>query len=429
MSLSRFLSLAVFATLALNAYAAKSAKSEKKAVAEPVEIALAHNFGSNAEGELEKLVERFNASSRDGKVKLVRPAAGAAPAPLNLLHRSEVAGLSGGKTAFRPLYAVMKEAKVGLDAGVLTRDLKVGSTDEKGRLVALPLAYATPVLYYNKNAFRKAGLDPERAPATWQEVQEFSGKLAQNGVACPYTTSWPTWIHVDNVSALSGVPVATAKGDLTFNGMVQVKHIAKLSTWQRARYFRVFGRGNEADEHFKSGECAMLTSDSTAHVEFREAQGVELGVAPLPYYDDVYGGRQHTLADGAALWVGGGYKPAQYKLAAKFVAYMLTPEVQVQLVRTYGMLPLTAAGRSALKSEVLRDRDRTLEVAFASLQGAGGASPLRIAALDPVRIIVDEELEKVWSEKEPPKAALDNAATRGNAVLKARPTLKRVLPF
>lgn len=412
---------------ALAAAPAKKPASVKLAP-EPVEIALAHNMGGEASAELEKLVQRFNAISKDGSVRLLRQTPGMAPAPLNLLRRIEVAEFVAAKGSFKPLHALLRETKTTAAVN-LSPNLKAGVADERGRLLALPIAYSTPVFYYNKNAFRKAGLDPELPPQTWSEVQGAAGKLAAAGVSCPYTTSWPTWIHVDNLSALSSAAVANAKGELIFNGLVQVKHIAKLSTWQRARYFHVFGRRNEADQHFRNGECAMLTSDSAAAVEFRDAPGVEIGVAPLPYHDDVYGGRQNTLADGASLWIGGGYKKPEYRLAARFVEYLLTPAVQVQLVQAYGLLPLTDAGRLAAKSEILRSEDRALEIALASMKGSGHAQPLRISAIDPVRIIVDEELEKVWSEQLPPKAALDNATQRGNAFLSAKPALRRAQPF
>jgi hypothetical protein len=53
-------------------------------------------------------------------------------------------------------------------------------------------------------------------------------------------------------------------------------------------------------------------------------------VAPLPYHDDVYGGRQNTLADGFALWAGAGRSAAEYKQAARFVSFMLAPDMQVE---------------------------------------------------------------------------------------------------
>ena len=414
--------LSVLAGALVLAFPAVAAKAPKAAKPEPaaskVEIELSHQFGHVGEERLQQLVERFNGEQKGVVVKVVRQAEGGKPAAMNLVRRQEVLEYIANKASFKPLFQVMAEAKEPFKANEISADLKAGVTDEKGRFYALPVAYSTPVLFYNKNVFRKAGLDPEKPPKTWWEVQETSGKLFDAGVKCPYTTSWPVWIHVDNVSALSGVPVASAKGELAFNGLPQVKHIAMMATWQKARYMHTFGRTNEADKHFLNGECAMITTDSWTHTEFREAQGVELGVAPLPHHDDVYGGRQHTLADGASLWVGGGYKPQEYKAVAKFVAFLMGKDAQADTVRTYGQLPLGPLGRVAAKGKVLRDREMTLDVAYASLKGEGATHPLRISGIEPVRIILDEELEAVWAQRKTPKEALDEAVDRGNVLLR-----------
>ncbi|MBS1198611.1 MAG: carbohydrate transporter substrate-binding protein family [Proteobacteria bacterium] len=412
------------------AKAPKAAKVEKKT--EPAssksEILLSHSFRTEAAAELQKLVDRFNETNPAVPVKLVRQEAGGKPVMLNILRRTQVADFVADKSTFKPLYGVMKDAKEKLEVS-LSPDLKAGVSDEKGRLVALPLAYATPVLFYNKNAFRKAKLDPEKPPTNWEQMQETVIKLGEAGFKCPYTTSWLTWIHIDNISALSGSPVVNAKGELSFNTLMQVKHIAKLATWKKANVMQMYGQRNEADEKFRDGTCAMLTTDSWAHTEFRDAQGVELGVAPLPHHEDGYIKRQFTLADGPSLWIASGYKAPEYKVAAKFIAFLLTPAVQVELASIYGHLPLTEAARAALKSKALRDRSQTLEVAYASMNGKGASNPLRISAMDAVRIITDEELEKAIDSKLAPKEALDNAVTRGNAMLKAKPALKKLLPM
>lgn len=114
-----------------------------------------------------------------------------------------------------------------------------GLTDAKGRLYALPVAYSTPVLYYNKAAFRKAGLSPEKPPKSWVEAQEVAGKLADSGSRCPFTTSWPAWVLIDNMSAWNGAPVNDAKGNLAFNGLVQIKHVAMMATWHKSKYFPI----------------------------------------------------------------------------------------------------------------------------------------------------------------------------------------------
>ena len=209
----------------------------------------------------------------------------------------------------------------------------------------------------------------------------------------------------------------------------RVKHVAMMATWAKAGYFQNFGRRDEASVKFSNGECAMLTTDSREAVNFRDARGVELGVAMLPFHDDVYGGRQHTLADGASLWGGAGHPSAHYRQAAGFVAWLLTPEMQTELVRSFGSLPLTAAARAAAHSKLLKNEDQTLQLAYESIGGKGDQPGVRVANIDPVRIIADEELEAVWAGRKPPKVALDTAVARGNYVLAAKPGLKKVQPF
>jgi sn-glycerol 3-phosphate transport system substrate-binding protein len=99
------------------------------------------------------------------------------------------------------------------------------------------------------------------------------------------------------------------------------------------------------------------------------------------------------------------------------------------MVRIYGGLPLTSAARAAARSKILQDGDKTLEIAYASMKGRGASSLPHVADADPVRIITDEELEAVWSDKKPAKAALDTAVSRGNVVLNAKPALKKAQPF
>ena len=427
--LQGFRLLAIAASLACALPAAHAAKAARPAApVAPLPFELAHNLGPAGEAALQALVDRFNGET-GSQLKLTRLESGERPAALNLLRRYDVSDVLAQPTAFVPLHAMMTKAGQPLKMGALYGDLKAGAVDAKGRLVALPMLYSTPVLFYNKNAFRKAGLNPEAPPRTWFEMQGMLDKLQSAGYSCPYTTSWPVWVHIDNVSAVSGVPAATDKGQMTFNGLPQVKHVAMMATWSKAGYFKLFGRRNEASQRFHDGECATITTDSREHIDFQDAKGVELGVAPLPYHDDVYGGRQSSLADGVSLWVGAGRPAGEYKQAAKFVNFLLSPDIQVEIVRLYGGLPMTAAARSAARSRILQDGDRTLEIAYASLNGNGSKPAVRVANIDPVRLIANEELEAVWKGLKPAKEALDISVGRGNSVLDAKQSLKKAQPF
>jgi len=269
----------------------------------------------------------------------------------------------------------------------------------------------------NKALFRKAGLDPENPPKTWFEAQEAAGKLADAGSNCPFTTSWPVQVFIDNVSAWDGAEVNDAKGKLAFNGLAQVKHIAMMATWYKSKYFSYFGPKDEADNRFAKGECGMLTSSSSLFASFNENKSLEVGVSPLPYHDDVYGAPKNTLADGSSLWLASGMKPAEIKGAAKFVNYVLGPEVQIGLTLAGGYLPMTPVARAAASTKLLGADLGGLKIAYAQLQGKGVSPKVRVAQIEQVRQIVEEELETVWADKKPAKEALDSAVERGNAVM------------
>jgi sn-glycerol 3-phosphate transport system substrate-binding protein len=294
------------------------------------------------------------------------------------------------------------------------RDIR---TESKGNLFSLPIAYSTPVLYINKAIFRKAGLDPEQPPKTWAEAQEVAGKLVDAGSRCAFTTSWPACVLIDNLSAWNGAEVSDAKGKLNFNGLVQIKHVAMLATWYKAKYFSYFGRRDEADRHFADGECGMLTSSSALYASLLAEKSLEVGVSTLPYHDDVRGAPQNTLADGASLWIANGLTPAETKGVAKFISYLLSPEVQIDLTVSGGYLPMTSVARATASSALLKDYFTGLHVAYAQLRGRTSSPIVRVSQIESVRNVVDEELEAVWANKIPAKQALDNAVERGNALL------------
>jgi sn-glycerol 3-phosphate transport system substrate-binding protein len=224
-------------------------------------------------------------------------------------------------------------------------------------------------------------------------------------------------VHVDNLSAWNGGEVSDAKGKLTFNGLLQIKHVAMLATWHKSKYFSYFGRRDEADRRFANGDCAMLTSTSAILSRLAENKSLDYGVAPLPYHDDVQGAPARTLADGASLWVGSGLKPAESKAVASFVNFVLGPETQINLTLAGGYLPMTPVARAAASSKLLKGDLAVQQVAYAELQGKPVVPTVRVSQVEPVRVIVEEELETVWANKKPAKEALDDAVARGNSVL------------
>ncbi|HOL64382.1 MAG TPA: extracellular solute-binding protein [Accumulibacter sp.] len=387
------------------------------AVGAPIELELSHQLDEERAERLEKLVALFNSRQKDSQFKLVRRSSGSAPSALNLVTREEQAQFVAAKREFKPLHLVMKEAGEAFDATQFAPELRVNLADSKGNLLALPLAWSTPVLFINKESFRKAGLDPEKPPKTWQEVQKAADKLFDAGSTCPYTTSWPAWVHIDNLSTWHGVPITDGKGRLAFNSLLQVKHLAQTTTWAKARYFIYFDRRDEADRRFAAGDCGMLTSSASVYALLDDKHKQNTGVSTLPYHDDQPEAPKQTLAGGSSLWVGGGRKPAEYQGVARFIRFITEPDIQVQISTSGGFLPMTAAARAAVGSRLLRNDVPQLQVAFGQLKGPVALTPFRVAEHDKIRVVVEEELEAAWAGRKSAKQALDDAVQRGNLLL------------
>src|SRR5258706_14066798 len=85
-------------------------------------------------------------------------------------------------------------------------------------MLSMPFNSSTAVFYVNKNAFKKAGLDPNRAPKTWKEFAVIAGKLKGAGQSCVYTTGWPSWVHIENFSAWHNLPIGTRENGMAGRG-------------------------------------------------------------------------------------------------------------------------------------------------------------------------------------------------------------------
>jgi sn-glycerol 3-phosphate transport system substrate-binding protein len=151
----------------------------------------------------------------------------------------------------------------------------------------LPLNTARPVLYYNEDAFRRAHLSP---PKTWYEMAPVLGALADAGFACPYTTAWPAWVMLDNSGG-------------TLSREVMVRWSSLLASWEKAGLFSYAGRANEAEARFTAGECAVITSSSNSARDLAKRAQFQLGVAPLPDYDEANAAARPLPAPAPVVWV------------------------------------------------------------------------------------------------------------------------------
>ena len=162
------------------------------------------------------------------------------------------------KDLARPLWQVAGESGVALRRAGARRRREL--LDAQGRLLALPLGRATPVLYYNRDAFRIAMLDPAKPPATWYEMVPTLAALVASGSDCALTIAWPASALLENMAAWHNQAFATDR--LMFNNRLAVRWVSTLATWQKSGYFTHAARRGEAEARFAAGECALLAASS-----------------------------------------------------------------------------------------------------------------------------------------------------------------------
>jgi sn-glycerol 3-phosphate transport system substrate-binding protein len=217
--------------------------------------------------------------------------------------------------------------------------------------------------------------------------------------------------------------MADGEARLSFNTRLMVRWISVLSSWQKSGYFTYAGRSDEAEARFASGECALLTASSASYHRLRDAAQFDFGVAQLPYYDDFEDAPQNTLVGGSALWVIGGLPPAQYRGAARFLAYLSSIDVQAFWHQRTGFVPITAAAYELSRRQGFYRGHPEHEVAVRQLllkQPTEDSRGIRLSGLRLIRGIIHEELEAVWNGAKPPLEALNAAVQRGNILLDAR---------
>lgn len=387
------------------------------------EIVLRHALEGKALDALATLVVRFNDAQETRAKVVLQDAQGLEDRrrlpTMALLDTDDSMHFFDTRPRFRPLHQVMAESGEKFDRRRFYPQIAGAVDDSSGRLQALPLGFSVPVLMWNKTAFGKAGLDPDTAPATWLQVQHSAGALFDSGVRCPLTSSRFSRIHLENVSAQHNEPIIVRPNRIALNSLTGVKHLALLSSWHKSSYFRYYGPRLEGDAHFLSGECAMLTGESGLYIKASRGN-FPIGIASLPYYDDIYGAApRNVLPDGAGLWLLAGKKKDEYRLAARFIVFLMRPQNQRDWVSASGYLPMTVDAVTALReSGVPRPLLEAVERRL-SMPGIT-ARPKAGSVLDLMRDALNEEVEFVWRNEKPAKEALDTAMRRVNGAAAVR---------
>jgi sn-glycerol 3-phosphate transport system substrate-binding protein len=409
---------------------------------QPVEIPWWHAMTSVNADRINKIAADFNAPQSHYKVvpvfkgsyaetmaaAIAAYRAGHAPAIVQVFEVG-TATMMAAKGAIKPVYQLMEDAGEKFDPKSYLPAVTGYYSTADGRMLSLPFNSSTPVVYWNKQEFQKAGLDPNKPPKTWPETFADAKKLrAAGGVPCGFTSAWVSWVQIENFSAWHNIPLATLANGLggpgavlEFNNPLVTRHIADLAAAQQDKSFDYNGRTTEPTAVFIAGKCGMLQDSSASYGTIKKGAKFDFGVAELPYYPDVEGAPQNSIIGGASLWVMAGKSADEYKGIAKFFTYLSGVPVQEKWHEETGYLPITKAAYEATKESGFYAKNPGTEVALLQMTNkppTANSRGLRFGNMVQIRDIIAEDLEAAFSGKSTAKAALDDAVARGNALLR-----------
>ncbi|GEN27818.1 ABC transporter substrate-binding protein [Halovibrio variabilis] len=333
--------------------------------------------------------------------------------------------------AIYPAYELMEAHGRSFDRDAFLPAVVGYYTDTNGNMLSFPFNSSTPIMYYNRDMFEEAGLDPEQPPETWAEVVDFSRQLVDSGAAsCGFTTSWPSWVMLENFSAWHNVPLGTLENgfggletELIFNNELVARHWDNLHDWQEEDVFRWAGPGTGPDSEpmFYSQDCAIFFGSSASRADVTANSEFEVGFGMQPYYDDVEDAPQNSIIGGATLWTMQGHSDDEYEAVAAFFEYLSQPEVQADWHQQTGYLPITQAAWDLSQEQGYYAENPGAEVALEQItlnEPTENSKGLRFGNFVQIRDIISEEMEAVMTGDKSGQEAADDAVERGNNLLR-----------
>ena len=204
-----------------------------------------------------------------------------------------------------------------------------------GKTWGIPFQRSTIVLYWNKDLFKEAGLDPNRPPATWKEMLEYaqkltkhdaSGNVTQWGLQIP-SSGFPYWLF-QGLTTPNGVELMNAAGTETYFDKPEV--VDALAFWvDLGRKHKVMPAGvvewGTTPKDFFERKIAMMWTTTGNLTNVRNNAKFEFGVAMLPAAK-----RRGSPTGGGNFYVFKKSTKEQQQAAVKFARWMTTPERAAQ---------------------------------------------------------------------------------------------------
>jgi sn-glycerol 3-phosphate transport system substrate-binding protein len=394
--------------------------------------------------EVSRICTAFNAAQSDAEVTPVFKGgypetltaaiaafrAGQAPHLVQMFEVGTGSMLAAGP-AVKQIWQLSQETGIVIEPNAYIAGVRGYYSLADGRLASCPFNSSTSVMWYNLDAFEKAGLDPDKPPRTWAEVVDACRILqAKKAVEVPMTSAWFAWVQLEQYAAMHDIPFATkANGfegldaELKFNTTPFVKHISRILDMAKEGTFKYAGRDSAPEPLFNSGTAAISFTSSAARAAIAREAKFKWAAAFLPTDPEINPQPNNSIIGGASLWCmnAPSRTPAEYKGVASFLKFIASPEIDAQWHQNTGYVPVTTAGYELSIKQGYYQKAPGTDLPIKQLSRGRvteNSKGFRLGRMPELRNIIYEEVEKAIQGQQGAQAALDSAVTRGNRILR-----------
>lgn len=242
-------------------------------------------------------------------------------------------------------------------------------------------------------------------------------------------TSWPTWVHFEQFSAIHDVEYASLgdgfggwKPKLMIDSAPFEKNLQTLLTMQKEGLFQYEGRNGKPSPIFYAGRAAMTFDSSASYGQLKKSAKFKFTPAFLPYHPSIIKSPINSIIGGAAFWpmTAPHRSDAEYRAVAAFFNFLSEPANDAHWAESTGYVPVTHGGSALMKKQGFYEKDPATALAVEQLtrtKPTQYSRGIRLGGMPHIRVIIEEEWERAIQNGGSAKDALAKAQSRGQAVI------------
>jgi sn-glycerol 3-phosphate transport system substrate-binding protein len=295
-----------------------------------------------------------------------------------------------------------------------------------GELSCMPFNSSTAMLYYNKDIFEAAGLDPDVPPTTFNELYEMGLQILESEAASGAVSfGWPAWIMEqmfathDQFLADNNNGRESAATEVYFNSEFGTAVLTEWQKWAEDGVLVYGGRSYKANDPFIAGEFAMLAQSTSSLAGIKASVDFNLGTAFLPSLDG-WDRAGNNVIGGGCLWTFQEHPEEDYDAIWDFFQFLAETDSAITWHKGTGYFPSTNAAVTQLDDEGWFMENPNFLTAFDQILAGNNteaASGVLLGNFVAIRDIVGTAIEEAVVNGVDPQEALDAAVEETNQIL------------